>query len=106
MLLRSFDKWEEGGTGSVAAVPRAQREIPPESLRLLGAALKTMREDRGMKQIELATAAGATESQVSDIERGRNNPGWLLIARLLDGLGASAADLGEAYARAEHRDQA
>jgi transcriptional regulator with XRE-family HTH domain len=40
-----------------------------------------------LKQIELAAAADATESQVSDIERAQNNPGWILITRLLDGLG-------------------
>jgi transcriptional regulator with XRE-family HTH domain len=62
--------------------------------------MRTLREDRGLKQIELGAAAGATESQVSDIERAANNPGWTLIARLLDGLGASVADLGEAYERA------
>lgn len=54
-----------------------------------------------MKQIELSTAAGTTESQVSDIERAANNPGWILIARLLDGMGATVADLADAYGRAE-----
>lgn len=54
-----------------------------------------------MKQIELAAAAEATESQVSDIERAQNNPGWILIARLLDGLDATVSDLADAYGRAE-----
>ena len=54
-----------------------------------------------MKQIELATSANTTESQVSDIERAQNNPGWMLITRLLDGLGATVADLADAYERAE-----
>ena len=37
-----------------------------------------------------------TESQVSDIERGKNNPGWLLLIRLLvDGLDADLGDLAE-----------
>jgi len=41
-----------------------------------------------------------TESQVSDIERGKNNPGWLLLIRLLvDGLDASLSDLALAYER-------
>ena len=60
----------------------------------------TAGEERGLKQIELATAAGMTESQVSDIERGKNNPGWLLLMRLLvDGLGMTLGDLAAAYER-------
>ena len=82
-------------------MPRADYENPPDSLRLLGRALKALREARGLKQIEVATAADATESQVSDIERAQNNPGWRLIARLLDGMGATVADLADAYQRAE-----
>lgn len=54
-----------------------------------------------MKQIELGAAAGATESQVSDVERARNNPGWILVARLLDGMGATVGDLAAAYDQAE-----
>jgi transcriptional regulator with XRE-family HTH domain len=45
--------------------------------------------------------AGATESQVSDIERAQNNPGWILVARLLDGLDATVAELADAYSRAQ-----
>ena len=100
-LLRSYHKWERQRTGSVSAVPRADYENPPKSLRSLGRALRALREDRGLKQIEVATAAGTTESQVSDIERAQNNPGWVLTARLLDGMNADVADLADAYARAE-----
>jgi len=82
-------------------VPRADYENPPDSLRFLGRALRALREDRGLKQIELATSAKTTESQVSDVERAQNNPGWILIARLLDGLDATVSDLADAYGRAE-----
>lgn len=82
-------------------MPRASHNNPPDSLVYLGRALRELREQRGLKQIELGAAADATESQVSDIERAQNNPGWVLIARLLDGLGATAADLADAYGRAE-----
>ena len=64
----------------------------------LGAALKTLREERDLKQIEAASRADMTESQISDIERGKNNPGWLLVMRLLtEGLGATLPDLVAAY---------
>lgn len=82
-------------------MPRADYENPPDSLRFLGRALRALREDRGLKQIELATSAKTTESQVSDVERAQNNPGWILIARLLDGLDATVSDLADAYGRAE-----
>jgi transcriptional regulator with XRE-family HTH domain len=82
-------------------VPRANYENPPDSLRHLGRALRALREERGLKQIQLATAADTTESQVSDIERAQNNPGWILLVRLLDGLDATVPDLADAYGRAE-----
>jgi transcriptional regulator with XRE-family HTH domain len=87
--------------GSVLPVPRANYDNPPKELACLGAALKELREERGLKQIEAASGADMTESQVSDIERGKNNPGWLLLIRLLvDGLDADLDDLSAAYERA------
>jgi transcriptional regulator with XRE-family HTH domain len=51
----------------------------------LGVAIRELREAAGLKQIEAATAVGATE-----IERGNNNPGWLLIVRIVnEGLAAN-----------------
>jgi transcriptional regulator with XRE-family HTH domain len=85
----------------VLPVPRANYDTPPPELVRLGTALKELREKRGLKQIEAASGADMTESQVSDIERGKNNPGWLLLIRLLvDGLGANLSDLAAAYERA------
>jgi transcriptional regulator with XRE-family HTH domain len=89
------------GGERVFAVPRADYDNPPDSLICLGVALRALREERGLKQIELGAAAGATESQVSDIERAQNNPGWILVVRLLDGLDATVADLADAYSRAQ-----
>ena len=89
------------GGQRVPTLPRASYDNPPKPLVHLGHALRSLREEKGMKQIELGAAADATESQVSDIERARNNPGWLLVVRLLAGLGATVGDLADAYARAE-----
>lgn len=75
-------------------MPRARHEKPPPELVRLGAALRALREKRDLKQIEAASRAGMTESQISDIERGRNNPGWILVMRLLnEGLEATLAEL-------------
>ena len=83
-------------------VPRADYTTPPAELKRLGEAVRTLRKQRDLKQIEVATGAGLTESQISDIENARNNPGWLLVMRLVnDGLGMELRDLVAAYERGE-----
>jgi len=83
-------------------MPRARYDEPPVELADLGRTLRELRTGQGLKQIELATAANMTESQVSDIERGKNNPGWLVLMRLLyDGLGLTLTDLAAAYERTQ-----
>lgn len=82
-------------------VPRADHRPPPPDLVSLGLALRGLRESRGLKQIEVATGAGVTESQVSDIERARNDARWTTIARIVEsGLGASFEEFAAAYAAA------
>lgn len=89
-----------------ALVPRARYETSPPELVRLGSALKALREARDLKQIEAASRAGMTESQVSDIERGKNNPGWLLVMRLLNaGLDADLHDLTAAYENSDERER-
>jgi transcriptional regulator with XRE-family HTH domain len=79
-------------------VPRADYTTPPAELERLGKAVRTLRKRRDLKQIEVATNAGLTESQISDIENARNNPGWLLVTRLVtEGLGLELRDLVAAY---------
>jgi transcriptional regulator with XRE-family HTH domain len=85
-------------------MPRANYDEAPAALIGLGLALRELREAKGLKQIEVATAAGMTESQVSDIERGKNNPGWLLVMRLLgDGLGVGLDEFAAAYERVREK---
>lgn len=85
-------------------MPRANYDESPPELRRLGRAVRELREAADLKQIELATAAGVTESQVSDIERGKNNPGWILLTRIVtDGLGLKIEDLASAYEGAAER---
>lgn len=82
-------------------MPRADRQNPPSELTRLGAALRSLRESRGLKQIEVASGANVTESQVSDLERGRNDARWSTIARIVEGgLDLTLADLAAAYAEA------
>lgn len=86
-------------------MPRAKYDEPPSELVRLGAALRDLREREGLKQIEIATAAGVSESQISDIERAQNNPGWLMVARIVrEGLGLTIGDFADAYERAAKKE--
>jgi transcriptional regulator with XRE-family HTH domain len=82
-------------------VPRArydQRNAP--ELAQLGAAIRELRAEQGLKQIEVAAAADISETQISEIERGKRNPGWRLLTRLVtQGLESSMAELAERYER-------
>lgn len=83
-------------------MPRAHRDPPPPELIRLGRALRALRRRQGRKQIEAGTASGLTESQVSDVERARTNPGWLLVGGLVEqGLGLTLRDLADAYEDAD-----
>ncbi|WP_312807019.1 helix-turn-helix transcriptional regulator [Comamonas sp.] len=61
----------------------------------LGAAIKQVRSERKMSQEELAHQAGIDRSYASSIERGRQNPGIVLILQLAAALGISASELME-----------
>ena len=80
-------------------MPRAHYdEHNAPELASLGAAVRDLRTARGLKQIEVAAAAGITETQLSEIENGKANPGWLIVSRLISrGLNASMRDLAERY---------
>lgn len=67
----------------------------------LGRAVQAIRIEHGMSQMELAEATGFMQSWISQVERGRRNPSWNNVARLVDGLGASLSELA---ARAEAMD--
>jgi len=44
-------------------MPRARYDTSPPELRRLGIALKALREERGLKQIEVASRADMTETK-------------------------------------------
>jgi len=64
----------------------------------LGRAVRVIRAERGISQIQLAEATGFMQSYISQVERGRRNPSWNNVARLADGLGVRLSELA---ARAE-----
>jgi transcriptional regulator with XRE-family HTH domain len=64
----------------------------------LGQAVRLIREEAGLSQMQLAEATGFMQSWISQVERGRRNPSWNNVARLAEGLGVRVSELA---ARAE-----
>lgn len=57
-----------------------------------------MRHERSLRQLEVAQAAGIAESQLSAIERGKTNPTWTTLERIVtQGLEARLSDLTRRY---------
>jgi transcriptional regulator with XRE-family HTH domain len=71
---------------------------PTPDQAVLGAAVKAIRTDKGISQVQLAETTGFMQSWISEIERGRRNPSWSNVVRLAGGLGVS---VGQLVARAE-----
>lgn len=59
----------------------------------LGRAVRAIREERGISQVQLAEATGLEQSWISHVERGARNPSWQNVVRLAEGLGIGAGEL-------------
>lgn len=70
----------------MASEPRNER-------RLLGGAVRRIREARQLKQDELATAAGVHFAYLSNIERSVKQPSLDVMCRLANALGVDLDDI-------------
>lgn len=70
-------------------VPRASHPL----LRSLGAAIRSLRRDRGMSQESLAGLADIDRSYMSSVERGLRNVSVLNVARIAEALGVPVWEL-------------
>jgi transcriptional regulator with XRE-family HTH domain len=59
----------------------------------LGRAIRLIRDEQGISQVQLAEATGFMQSWISHVERGARNPSWNNVMRLAEGLGVSPAEL-------------
>jgi len=62
-----------------------------------------MREQRGLTQEELASAAGVTFGTVNRLESAKSAPAWATVRALLNALDRSLAELAKAIDAAEPR---
>ena len=61
----------------------------------LGRAVRTLREEQGLSQVQLAEATGFMQAWISNVEHGRRNVSWTNIGRLANGLGVRVSDLAQ-----------
>jgi transcriptional regulator with XRE-family HTH domain len=67
--------------------------VPQPTLAQLGAAIRKLREGRGLSIEALAAEADLHTMSVSRIERGKQNPTWLALSRLAEVLDVEVLDL-------------
>ncbi|HSZ04223.1 MAG TPA: helix-turn-helix transcriptional regulator [Solirubrobacteraceae bacterium] len=58
----------------------------------LAAAVRRLREDRGLTREQLAFRSGVTTGSLARIELGRSVPGWDTVRLLVEALGMSLKD--------------
>ena len=69
--------------------------------RVLGRAVRSLRDKAGITQKALAERAGTSEAYVSNIEGGRRDARWSTVVRLVLALGADLHQLADAVAESE-----
>lgn len=67
--------------------------MPQPTLDQLGAAIRKLREDRGLSIEALAHESDLHTLSISRIERGRQNPSWMALSRIADVLKVELLDL-------------
>jgi transcriptional regulator with XRE-family HTH domain len=63
--------------------------------RALGRAVRAIRDERGLSQVQVAEATGFIQAWISHVEHGRRNPSWSNVVRLAGGLGVRVAELAQ-----------
>lgn len=75
-----------------------------ENRRVLGLALRDLRQRAGVLQRELAVSIGTVDTYVSHVEHGRVDIKWSTLQRVLHAIGADLRQLADAIDRAEREE--
>jgi DNA-binding XRE family transcriptional regulator len=67
---------------------------------LLGDVIRTFRLQRGLSQESLAERAALHRTYIGSVERGERNPSFQSLSRIVDALGISWTEFGQAIDRA------
>ena len=82
---------ERDRAGIVGVVPRS---LPPDLA--LAAALRRLREDRGLAQEALAFRSGISTGAIARIELGQASPAWVTVCSIAAALDVSLVELAKA----------
>lgn len=77
---------------------------PTQDRLILGRALRTLREQKGLTQKNVAERAGTSDAYISHAETGRLDVRWHTLRRLLRAIDADVRQLADAIDRAESED--
>ena len=75
--------------------PKAGKQSPDEAflLQALGMRIVYLRKRKGMSQLNLSLEARIAKSYLSDLERGKRNPGVIVLTRIAKALQVSLEEL-------------
>ncbi len=68
------------------------KESEDELIHKIGEHLHTLRTEKGLSQMDVASAAGIDKSAYQRIERGRTNPSIKMLDRVVRATGTSLRD--------------
>jgi transcriptional regulator with XRE-family HTH domain len=70
------------------------RDLPPDPA--LAAALRRLREDRGLAQEAVAFRAGISTGAVARVELAQSSPSWVTVRQIAKALNVSLGELADA----------
>ena len=70
-----------------------KRAIDEAVAKQFGEKIRTLREQKGWQQNELAERAGCSKARLSMIEAGKHFPLWPMVKKLASALGVSTDEL-------------
>lgn len=75
--------------------PKVGKQSPDEAflLQALGMRVAYLRKRKGMSQLNLSLEARIAKSYLSDLERGKRNPGVIVLTRIAEALQVSLEEL-------------
>ena len=72
---------------------KKREKIDEIYLKQLGKRIKTMRKEKGIKQVDLGYSCDLDKSNMNRIEAGNTNPSVLLLKKISSELGISLSEL-------------
>lgn len=72
---------------------KKREKIEAEYLKKLGKRIKSLRKEKGIKQVDLGYSVDIEKQSMSRIEAGNTNPSVLLLRKIAEVLGVATSEL-------------